>query len=152
MVQRNRRGLLAPLPAARKPGTASVFVSKKTGRLYVRLSNQPLFDVPVEIRDPDRPIGTHVFTALDVDKDAKNMRWSVVTMPGDVAPRAEVQTHRGRKSRFEREPEVPQQRASASAGDAATNPNARANGTRSIARKCSHSGLTSIASGRLVTA
>jgi L,D-transpeptidase-like protein len=102
----------------RKPGTVSVFVSRKTGRLYVRQNYQPLFDVPVEIRDPDRPLGTHVFTALEVDKDAKNMRWSVVTMPGDGAPRAEVQTHRGRKSRFEREPEVPVQRASASAGEA----------------------------------
>jgi hypothetical protein len=102
----------------RKPGAVSVFVSRKTGRLYVRQNYQPLFDVPVEIRDPDRPLGTHVFTALDVDKDAKNMRWSVVTMPGDVAPRAEVQTHRGRKSRFEHEPEVPVQRASAGAGEA----------------------------------
>ena len=102
----------------RKPGAISVFVSRKTGRLYVRQNYQPLFDVPVDIRDPDRPLGTHVFTALDVDKDGKTMRWSVVTMPGDVAPRAEVQTHRGRKSRVEREPEVPQQRASASAGEA----------------------------------
>ena len=75
----------------RKPGTVSVFVSKKTGRLYVRLSNQPLFDVPEDIRDPDRPLGTHVFTALDVDKDWKNMRWSVVTMPGAAAaPRPEL--------------------------------------------------------------
>jgi hypothetical protein len=103
--------------APRKPGTVSVFVSKKTGRLYVRLSNQPLFDVPVEIRDPERPIGTHVFTALDIDKDWKNMRWSVVTMPGDAAPRAEVRRG-GRKSRIEREVEFPEPRSSASAGDA----------------------------------
>ena len=110
--------MLAETP--RKPGLVSVFVSKKTGRLYVRQSNQPLFDVPVEIRDPDRPIGTHVFTAIDVDKDWKNMRWSVVTMPGDVAPRAEV--HRGgRKSRHEREVEIPEPpRSAASAADALT--------------------------------
>jgi hypothetical protein len=107
--------MLAETP--RKPGTVSVFVSKKTGRLYVRQSNQPLFDVPVEIREPERPIGTHVFTAIDVDKDWKNMRWSVVTMPGDAAPRAEVRRG-GRKSRHEREVEVPEPRpSSANAGD-----------------------------------
>jgi len=103
--------------APRKPGTISVFVSRKTGRLYVRQNYQPLFDVPVEIRDPDRPLGTHVFTALDVDKDGKTMRWSVVTMPGDAAPRAQVQTHHARKSRHERE-EIVEQRGSAGAGEA----------------------------------
>jgi hypothetical protein len=106
--------------APRKPGTVSVFVSRKTGRLYVRLSNQPLFDVPVEIRDPDRPLGTHVFTALDVDKDWKNMRWSVVTMPGDAAPRAEVRRG-GKKSRREREVEVPEPRVSAATAGEALN-------------------------------
>jgi hypothetical protein len=107
--------MLAETP--RKPGTVSVFVSRKTGRLYVRQNNQPLFDVPVEIRDPERPIGTHVFTAIDVDKDWKNMRWSVVTMPGDAAPRAEVRRG-GRKSRIEREVEIPAPRSSAGAGEA----------------------------------
>jgi L,D-transpeptidase catalytic domain len=103
--------------APRKPGTISVFVSRKTGRLYVRQNYQPLFDVPVAIRDPDRPLGTHVFTALDVDKDGKTMRWSVVSVPSEAAPRAEVQTHRGRRSRLERE-EIVEQRALPGAGDA----------------------------------
>ena len=108
--------MLAETP--RKPGTLSVFVSKKTGRLYVRQSNQPLFDLPVEIRDHERPIGTHVFTAIEVAKDWKNMRWSVVTMPGDVAPRAEVRRG-GRKSRHEREVEVAEPpRSAAGAADA----------------------------------
>jgi len=104
--------------APRKSGTVSVFVSRKTNRLYVRYSNQPLFDLPVEIHDPDRPLGTHVFTALDLDKDGKNMRWSVVTIPTEVAaPRAEVRRSGG-KSRHEREVEAPEQRVSVSAGEA----------------------------------
>jgi hypothetical protein len=103
--------------APRKPGTISVFVSRKTGRLYVRQNYQPLFDVPVEIRDPDRPIGTHVFTALDVDKDGKTLHWSVVTMPAEAAPRAEIQTHHGRKSHRERE-EIVEQRISPSPSEA----------------------------------
>jgi hypothetical protein len=99
-------------------GTVSVFVSRKTGRLYVRHNNQPLFDVPVQIRDPERPLGTHVFTALNVDKDWKNMRWSVVTVPGGPAPRAEVRRG-GKKSRHQRQVEAPEPRPStASAGEA----------------------------------
>jgi hypothetical protein len=99
-------------------GGLSVFVSKKTSRLYVRQNNQPLFDVPVEIRDPDRQLGTHVFTALELEKDGKNMRWSVVTMPGEAPADAERPVHHGRKSRLEREVVVAEQKPSASAGDA----------------------------------
>src|SRR5262249_18387747 len=68
-------------------------------------------------RDPDRPLGTHVYTALEVEKDGKNMRWSVVTMPGDAPAAAERPVHHGKKARQEREPEAPVQKASASAGD-----------------------------------
>jgi hypothetical protein len=102
----------------RKGGTVSAFVSRKTGRLYVRQNYQPLFDVPVEIRDPDRPLGTHLFTALDVEKDGKTMRWSVVTMPGDAPAAAERPVHHGRKSRLERDVEIPQQKPSPGAGEA----------------------------------
>jgi hypothetical protein len=45
------------------------------------------------------------------------MRWSVVSMPSEAAPRAEIQTHRGRKSRLERE-EIVEQRPSPSASEA----------------------------------
>ncbi len=42
----------------------SVFISRKTQRLYVRQAFQPILESPVTIRDADRPIGTHVFTAI----------------------------------------------------------------------------------------
>ena len=35
-------------------------------------------EVPVTIRDPDKPIGTHVFTAMADDNGA--LRWSAVTI------------------------------------------------------------------------
>ncbi len=43
----------------------SVFISRKTQRLYVRQAFQPILESPVTIRDADRPIGTHVFTAME---------------------------------------------------------------------------------------
>ena len=41
-------------------------------------------EVPVTIRDPDRPIGTHVFTAMA--RDGAGLRWTAVTIDeGDDA-------------------------------------------------------------------
>jgi L,D-transpeptidase catalytic domain len=105
--------------APRKPGAVSVFVSRKTGRLYVRQNYQPLFDVPVEIRDPERPFGTHVFTAMDVQNGGAGMRWAVVTMPGDVPARAERESGRAkRKVREERDAGALDAKPSQSATDA----------------------------------
>jgi len=80
----------APLVAAAKlrPGPISVFISRKERRLYVRKGFAPLFDMPIVIRDQDRVIGTHVFTALSLNADGETMRWNVVSV-GPVAARAE---------------------------------------------------------------
>ena len=43
----------------------SVFFTRRTQHLYVRQGFQPILDIPVTIRDPDRPIGTHVYTATE---------------------------------------------------------------------------------------
>ena len=70
--------------AARALDPVSVFISRKTQRLYVRRGFEPLFDSPVTIRDPDKPIGTHVFTAMA--KSDAGLRWSEVTIDdGDSA-------------------------------------------------------------------
>ena len=57
----------------------SVFISRKTQRLYVRQAFQPVLDVPVTIQDADRQIGTHVFTAVAAD-GAAGLRWNVVSL------------------------------------------------------------------------
>jgi hypothetical protein len=67
---------------ARNQGPTSVFISRKTQHLYVRQGFQPILDVPVTIQDPDRPIGTHVFTALERTGGDSEMRWSVVSLYG----------------------------------------------------------------------
>jgi hypothetical protein len=73
----------------------SVFISRKAQKLYVRRGTNKrapdggeMFDtsieVPVTIRDPDKPIGTHVFTAMA--RTAAGLRWSAVTIDeGDSA-------------------------------------------------------------------
>lgn len=64
---------------ARRKGPVSVFVSRKTGRLYVRQNFEPLFDMPVTIAEPDKPWGTHVFTAMEIKDGA--VRWTALTVP-----------------------------------------------------------------------
>jgi hypothetical protein len=50
---------------ARDLEPASVFISRKTQRLYVQRAFEPILESPVTILDADRPIGTHVFTAIE---------------------------------------------------------------------------------------
>ena len=60
----------------------SVLISRKTQRLYVRQSFEPVLDVPVTILDADRPIGTHIFTAMEQTGGDARLRWSVVSLEG----------------------------------------------------------------------
>ncbi len=66
--------------AARELEPASVFISRKTQRLYVRQAFQPVLEIPVAIQDPDRPLGTHVFTAVGRIDGAAALRWNVVSL------------------------------------------------------------------------
>ena len=82
-------GSLAGTPKEEKPasqvprpkGPVSVFVSRKQSRLFVRQGFVPLFDLPLTIASPERPIGTHVFTAMALKADKAEMRWTVVSIP-----------------------------------------------------------------------
>jgi hypothetical protein len=66
--------------AEAKMAPVSVFISRKTQRLYVRQAFQPIFDTEVAIRDPDTPIGTTIYTALSYANDGKDVRWSALAM------------------------------------------------------------------------
>jgi L,D-transpeptidase catalytic domain len=67
----------------------SVYISRATQRLYVRRNTHKqwadggeVFDATIEvavtIRDPAKPIGTHVFTAMA--RNDAGLRWTVVTI------------------------------------------------------------------------
>ena len=58
----------------------SLFISRSTQRLYVRRGFEVGFEVPVTIRNSDKPIGTHVFTA--VARTDGGLRWTAVTIDG----------------------------------------------------------------------
>ena len=76
--------------AARALEPVSVFISRKTQRLYIRQAFQPVLETAVTIQDADRPIGTHVFTAEERTSDDGAMRWSVVSMDKGYAEGGKV--------------------------------------------------------------
>jgi len=53
---------------------------------YVRYDYEPLFEAPVTIKNPDRPLGTHVYTAMEATDSG--MRWSAISIPTPVERRA----------------------------------------------------------------
>jgi hypothetical protein len=70
----------------------SIYISRATQKLYVRRNTHKpwpdggeVFDfsieVPVTIRNPEKPIGTHVFTAMA--RNNTGLRWTAVTIDGD---------------------------------------------------------------------
>jgi hypothetical protein len=70
-----------------------VLISGKTQRLHVRQGFEPIFESPVTIADPDRPIGTHVFTAIEQSSGDAKLRWSVVSLRGGRPPGGKIEPH-----------------------------------------------------------
>jgi hypothetical protein len=46
--------------------------------LYVRQEFDDVFDVPVNFRNADEPLGTHVYTALNFAPGDTKVRWTVI--------------------------------------------------------------------------
>jgi hypothetical protein len=65
----------------RKAAPISVFVSRKLSRLFVRQRSTPLFDVPIKVEIPELPLGTHLFTLLELQNEGAQFRWNVVSIP-----------------------------------------------------------------------
>ncbi|WP_099866180.1 L,D-transpeptidase family protein [Pararhizobium haloflavum] len=49
-----------------------------TGHLYARQAFKPIFDVPVTIRQPERPLGAHLFTVDQMEGDTA--RWLALSL------------------------------------------------------------------------
>ncbi len=58
------------------------------GHLYVRQAYARLFDLPVGFRDPDQPLGTHVYTALKFGPKDTTAEWVTVDVQDDQGPHA----------------------------------------------------------------
>jgi hypothetical protein len=90
--------------AAAKQVPISIFISRKRQRLYIRQDFAPLFDSAVTIAQPDAPLGTHVFTALEFTGPERTiLRWNVVSLPGELPKHVRyVEERRDRHGRVRR--------------------------------------------------
>jgi hypothetical protein len=68
--------------AERRLKPASVLFSKKEGRVFIRQDRKEVYEAPITFKDPVRPIGTHLFIAVDGDADGK-VKWSAISVPSD---------------------------------------------------------------------
>ncbi len=71
--------------AERRLKPASVLFSKKEGRVFIRQDWKEVYEAPITFKDPARPIGTHLFIAVDSDADGK-VKWSAISVPSGATP------------------------------------------------------------------
>jgi hypothetical protein len=89
--------------AAAKKLPIAIFISRKRQRLYVRQNFEPLFDAPIAIAQPDTPLGTHVFTALEfAGPERSTLRWNVVSLPGEPVKHVRYVEERSRSGKTRR--------------------------------------------------
>ena len=77
-------------------------MSRKQNKVFVRQGFAELFDMPVTIADPDRALGTHVYTAMALKDDGKALRWTVISIPS--AYRHPAAKRRGKNADVKPEP------------------------------------------------
>ena len=61
----------------------AIFVSRKEKKIFVRQDFEPVFEEAITIAQPEQPMGTHVFTAMEYLADNATFRWNVVSMPAE---------------------------------------------------------------------
>jgi hypothetical protein len=71
---------VAAKEAERRLSPISVLVSKKDNKVYVRQALAPVLEGPINIRDRDASLGTHVYIATS-QADGASLDWTVVSYP-----------------------------------------------------------------------
>jgi len=90
---RNRAG-----EPVKTSGQVAVFISKREKKVFVRQGFIPVFEMPIEIANPDQPLGTHVFTAMEIQDGGGRMRWNAISMPAEHLARP-VDVRSGKRGR-----------------------------------------------------
>jgi lipoprotein-anchoring transpeptidase ErfK/SrfK len=76
--------------AERRRSQVSVFISRKEGRIFIRQNWKEVWEAPVTFRDPDRPLGTHIYTAADAAADGSAVKWVAISVPAEGQPPKET--------------------------------------------------------------
>ena len=54
------------------------------GRIYVRQDHEPVFDAPVEIRNPEQPLGSHLFVTYRFEES--QTQWLAYSVSSEIRP------------------------------------------------------------------
>ena len=73
--------------AERGTDPISIFISRKTGRLYIRQAWAPIHEAAVTIKEPEALIGTHTYLAVEPAADSQEPALAVGDVPGRQAGR-----------------------------------------------------------------
>ncbi len=101
--------------AIRKLSPVSVFVSLKAKKIYIRQDMEQVYEGDITIRDPETPIGTHIFTAVDYQPGGRDMKWNVVSIAGRQPGEPEKSSGMNDHSRNASVPGIPTDVAAATA-------------------------------------
>ena len=82
---------------AKRDKPIAVFVSLKKKKIYARQGYEPVLEAPITIKDPDRPIGTHIFTAHSIAENKTDVNWTVVSVPTLPKSKKPVKTSKRKK-------------------------------------------------------
>jgi hypothetical protein len=83
--------------AGRRLKPVSILFSKKEGRVFIRQGWKEVYDAPISFKDPSRPIGTHLFIAVDGDAGGK-LKWSAISVPSGAPPSDDPRRKRSRNA------------------------------------------------------
>ncbi len=119
-AEKARVAALAEAKAAeRLVDPISVFVSRKTSRLYIRQGRTPVTDMAITIKDPQKPIGTHVFTVMEPTDGGHGVLWNVVNVDAAGVLQAEAPAQAKNKNKKDEKPAQRQTLTAAGVGAAA---------------------------------
>ncbi len=90
--------------ARQRVSPVSVLVSKKDQKVYIRQGLAPLLEAPATVRDPEVPLGTHLYIAAAEQPDGASLKWSVISMPVPSEKREKASDRKKRKDARGEEP------------------------------------------------
>ena len=83
----------------RRQRPITILLSKHNNKLYVRQGYDPVLTADIEFDNPDAPLGTQVFHALEYTADGADLKWQAVTA-ARTTPKNK-RTRRGKKNKKE---------------------------------------------------
>jgi hypothetical protein len=91
-----------PFVSLLRPGPVSVYISRRTQRIYVRKGFEAVFDMPITVSQPQTTMGTHVFTANALTDDGTAFRWTVVSLDHASGKRASADDGKAARAALDR--------------------------------------------------